>query len=161
MLINEKHSVVLLHGVAGDAFFGILKKQKAKHVVVLEGRPMLDGAKVLCRKLLKAKIEPTLISDNMAGFLFYKDFVKEIWVAYQKKDDQGALCSIGALILGVLGKKHNVPVYLTPAAGKTKTTGSPNDILKFEGKQIAAKGVKTYVPLVEYLPKKYITKICQ
>lgn len=159
MLINKKRSVTLLHGIANDTLFGLLKKRKAKHVFVLEGRPKLEGAKVLCRKLLKKKITPTLISDNMAGFLFYKDFVKEVWVAYQSVDSQGALCSIGALILGVLGKKHNVPVYLTPAAGKTKTMGSPNDILKFEGKQIAAKGVKTYVPLVENLPKKYITEI--
>src|SRR3989344_4378522 len=127
MLINEKRSVTLLLGVASDALFGILKKRKAKHVIVLEGRPKLEGAKILCRKLLKHKITPTLISDNMAGVFFYKDFVKEIWIAYYKTDNDGAICPIGAMILGVLGKKHVIPVYLVPAAGKTKTKGSPND----------------------------------
>ncbi len=159
MLIDEKRSVVLLQGVAKDSFFGLLKKCKAKNIVVLEGRPRLDGAKILCRKLLKNKITPILISDNMAGFLFYKDLVREIWIAYQSIDKAGATCNIGALILGVLGKQHKVPVYLYPSMRKSKPMAAPNEISKFNGKLIAPKGIKGYVPLIEKLPKKYITRV--
>ena len=159
MLIDEKRSAVLIQGVFKDTFFGLLKKCKAKNIVVLEGRPRLDGAKIVCRKLLKSKITPTLISDNMAGFLFYKDLVKEIWIAYQSENQTEAVCDIGALILGVLGKQHNVPVYLYPAARKTKGVAASKDILTFNGQRVAPKGAKGYVPLIEKLPKKYITEI--
>lgn len=159
MLIDEKRSVVLIHGIFNDTFFGLLKKCKAKNIVVLEGRPKLDGAKIICRKLLKNKITPTLISDNMAGFLFYKDLVREIWIGCQSIGKNGAICDIGSLVLGVLGKQHKVPVYLYPSARKSKFVAAPKDILKFNGKMVAPKGTKGYVPLIETLPNKYITRI--
>ena len=108
----KKKSVIVLQGVFKDTMFDLLKKRKIKNVFVLEGRPGLEAAKQSCKELLKRNIKPTLITDNMAGFLFYKKLVKEVWLSYQAKDKKGALCQIGGLILGVLGRKHNIPVYL-------------------------------------------------
>ena len=155
----EQGSIILLHGVFDPIFFRSLKKDAGKHVVTLEGRPGLEAARKSQVELAKRKIIPTLISDNMAGFLLYKGLVKEVWLAYQSYDGNGALCQIGGLILGVLGKKHNVPVYIYPNDGRRKLMGKTADISFFNGVRVAPRGVSGYVPLAEWVPVKYITKV--
>jgi len=154
-----KKSVTIIRGSPANGFLEILANRKPKAVFVLEGRPKLEETRVLCRKLLKEKITPTVISDNMAGFLFYKNLVKEVWVMYQGLNHKDAFADVGGLILSVLGKKHGIPIYLFPSGKKIKSMGRGEEILHFNGKRVAAKGVKGYVPLIERLPKKYITKV--
>src|SRR3990167_6147313 len=79
----KKNSVVLLQGVFKTSVFDLLKQKKVEEVFVLEGRPGLESARQSCRELLKRKIRPTLVTDNMAGFLFYKNLVKEVWLSCQ------------------------------------------------------------------------------
>ena len=158
-LNDKKHSIVLLQGVFADTFFQQFKKNNSPEFFVIEGRPNLEAASANARNLLQKKIIPTVISDNMAGFLFLKDLVKEVWIAHQAADCDGALCDIGALVLGVLGKHHHVPVYLFPSGRKTNFMGKEKDLTRFKNKTIAPKGIRAYVPLVEWLPAKYITKI--
>jgi len=159
MSAKQESPKVLVHGVGNKAFIEDLKKKRVKGVFVMEGRPHLFGAKILCRALLKEEITPTLISDNMAGFLFYKNLVKEVWVGYQSVNGEKALCEVGSLLLGVLGKKHQITVNLFPLAKKRKELGKTEDITCFNSKRIAPVGVKGYVPLLENLSKKYITGI--
>ena len=159
MLTEKKNSIILLNGVFKDSFFEILKKKKVKKVFVLEGRPYLDGAKQMCSKLVKHKIQPVLIADNMAGFLFYKDLVKEVWVSYQEVSRKNVLCKIGGLILSVMAKRHKVPVSVFPSGKKKKYIANPKEIFLFNGKRIAAKGIDGFVPLLEDIPRKYITEI--
>jgi len=159
MLAKNKKSIILLHGVFQDAFFNLLKEQKSKKVYVLEGRPYLDGAKALCAALIKNKIQPVLIADNMAGFLFYKELVKEVWISYQETGEQNILAKAGGLILSVLAKKHQVEVKAFPSAKRKKYIGNPKDIFSFEGKRVAAKGVYGFVPLLEDVPKTYLSEI--
>jgi methylthioribose-1-phosphate isomerase len=155
----RQQKYVLLHGVFGSQLFDWLSDKGIKEVYFMEGRPGLEAAKQSSRELLKRKIQPTLIADNMAGFLFYKNFVKEVWVSYQSADREGALCQIGGLILGVLGKRHNVPVYAYPNGSKVKLFGSSKEIAFFNGVKVAPRGVPGYVPLAEWVPSKYITKV--
>ena len=158
MLTRTKKSIVLLQGNPREKLLGLLKKRGTREIFVLEGRPELNNQRF--KKILKNKITRILISDNMAGFLFYKNLIKEIWIGYHTVMKDGALCNIGASILGVLGKKHKVSVNLFPSNGaKPKVSTAPERIFYFEGKRIAPKGIKGYVPLVEWLPKKYITKV--
>ena len=158
MSINKKN-IVLLQGVFNASIFDLLKKRKIKEVFILEGRPSLEAAKQSSRELLKRKIKATLIADNMAGFLFYKKLVKEVWLSYQTADKKGALCHIGGLILGVLGRKHKVPVNIFPNKAKLQLLGRAKDIAYFNGVKVAPSGIKGYVPLAEWVPSKYITKI--
>ena len=154
----KKKNIVLLQGVFKASIFDLLKKRKVKEVFILEGRPGLEAAKQSSRELLKRKIKPTLIADNMAGFLFYKNLVREVWISYQSKDQKGALCHIGGLILGVLGKKHKIPVNIYPNQKKLQLLGRARDIAYFNGVKVAPSGTKGYVPLAEWVPSKYITK---
>ena len=159
MMSVKRKSAIVLQGVFDASIFDALKRRKIKEAFVLEGRPGLEAAKQSSRELLKRKIRPTLIADNMAGFLFYKNLVREVWVSCQYADRKGALCQIGGLILGVLGKKHNVPVYAYPNGSKVKLLGSSRELAFFNGVKVAPRGVPGYVPLAEWVPSKYITKV--
>ena len=155
----KSRSVILLQGVFEESLFDQLQKRNLKNIFVMEGRPSLNAAKLSCRELQKRKILPTLISDNMAGFLFYYKLVKEVWLSYQSYDGNGAICQIGGLILGVLGKRHKVPVYIYPSDGRRKLMGKTTDISFFNGVRVAPRGIPGYVPLAEWVPAKYISKV--
>ena len=159
ILDEFKESIVLLQGDFNPNYFDELKSQQTKEVFVMEGRPSLETAQYTCKELLKRKIKPTLIADNMAGFLFYKKLVKEVWLSYQTHDDEGALCQIGGLILGVLGKRHDVPVNLFPSGKMMNLIGNQKEIFYFKGVKVAPSNIKGYVPLAEWVPQKYITEM--
>lgn len=159
VLKDMEGSVILVQGVFEPAVFDLLPKGNGSEIFVMEGRPSLESANTTCRELLRRKIRPTLIADNMAGFLFYKNLVREVWLSYQTADDQGALCQIGGLILGVLGKRHHVPVKLYPSSEESKLMGRQKDIFYFQGVKVAPANIKGYVPLMEWLPREYITEI--
>ena len=150
---------MILHGIFDSKFFDHLKEKKPKKVFVLEGRPSLESSRHCCRELLKRNIQPTLIADNMAGFLFNKGLIHEVGTTYQDVKNQDALCQIGSLILAVLGKKHRVPVYCYPSLVKQKLEGTLKDICYFNNVRVAPGGIKGYVPFLEWVPQKYITKI--
>ena len=161
ILDEFKESIVLLQGIFQPADLDRLKDRKEREVFVMEGRPSLEAAQFTCSELLKRKIKPTLIADNMAGFLFYKDLVKEVWLSYQTQDKEGALCPIGGLILGVLGKRHKVPVHLYPSGRALNLIGNQKEIFYFKGVKIAPNRIKGYVPLAEWVPQKYISEITE
>ena len=156
---SAKERAVVVQGVVSELLFDLLKAKKVKEVVVLEGRPSLEAARANCRALMKRKIKPVLIADNMAGFLFFKNRVKEVWLAYYRVDKKGALCDIGASILGVLAKQHQLPINLFPAAKKPKSVGKEKDLFSFNGERVAPSNIKGYVPLTERLAGKYITHV--
>ena len=149
-------SIVLFQGVFSAESLKKLKLAKNAHAFIGEGRPSLEAGRKTSAILLGKRITPTLISDNMAGFLFFKGLVKQVNIACQYADETGALCDTGALILAVLAKTHQVPVKLLAAERKKRFLGDPESISSFEGKRIAPKGTRGYVPLVEWVPEKYI-----
>ena len=159
MSSKTKRTYVLLHGVPESSLLDKLKARKLTACVIPEGRPDLQAAQSNSREMLKREMTPLLIADNMAGFMFYRDMIKEVWLAYQVGDDHGALCDIGALICAVLGKKHRVPVYGYPSAQKRRFIGKPKEIFSFCQKRIAPRGIKGYVPLLEWVPGTYIKRI--
>ena len=159
MLIKKPRANILLHGIFENSFSKLLKERKAKEVFVLESRPNLVGAKKLCPQLLKNKITPVLIADNMAGFLFFKGYLREVWISYQDSTEENLICPIGSLVLGILAKKHGVAVKAFPMLKKEKAQGGEKSIFCFNGKQTAAKNIKGFVPLVENVDKKYISEI--
>lgn len=144
----KANSIIVLQGVFDSKSLEKLSIAKTSSVFVMEGRPTFQAAQETCKVLIKRGIKPTVISDNMAGFLFFKGWVKQAVLACQTADSSGALCDTGALILAVLSKKHKVSIKLLKAQHKTRFLGDP--------KSIAPKGVSGYVPLVEWVPAKYI-----
>ncbi|MBF0504966.1 MAG: hypothetical protein HQL14_07685 [Candidatus Omnitrophica bacterium] len=151
-------SIYLLQGILSEAALKKIRFAKGCHVFVSEGRPTLEAGHTVTRVLLKCGIIPTVISDNMAGFLFFKGLVKEVVLACHHADNKGALCDIGALILAVLAHKHKIPLKLLPARHRIRFLGDPKAVLSFEGKRIAPQGAQGYVPLVEWVGSKYLKR---
>jgi methylthioribose-1-phosphate isomerase len=149
-------SIYLFHGILSAESLKKVKLTKYGHAFICEGRPSLEAGRKTSGALLKKGIIPTVISDNMAGFLFFKGLVNEVIIACQYADKKGALCDMGALILAVLAKKHKIPVKLLIAEHRTRFLGDPKSILSFEGKRIAPECTHGYVPLVEWVPVKYL-----
>jgi len=56
-------------------------------------------------------------------------------------------------------QKHKIPVNLFPYGQELDLIGNPQEITCFKGVQIAPKGIDGYVPLAEWIPAKYITKV--
>ncbi len=150
---------IVLQGIFDSATYDYLKEKKVKEVFVLEGRPNLEPGRISSRELLKRNIKPIIIADNMSGFLFYKDLVKEVWISCEIVNKYGALCYVGATILGVLGKKHRIKVNLFFNERKLKLIGNYRDVKYFLGKRVAPEGVKGYVPMAEWMLKSYFDEI--
>jgi methylthioribose-1-phosphate isomerase len=154
----EKDGILLL-GIFKKTFFDQLNEGGGKKIYVMEGRPSFEAGKVTSRELIKRGIKPTLIADNMAGFLFYKKLIKEAWVSYQTSDEHEALCQIGGSILAVLGKKHNIPVRLYPSGKKSMFMGKSAELLHINKQKVVKQKLKTYTPLLEEVDRKYFEKI--
>lgn len=153
---TELHKVILIHGVFPSNFFDRLKKN-GKNVVVLEGRPSLKASKNACAQLQRIGLTPTVVADNMAGYLFSKGLVSQVWLASQASDKNGAVCPVGSLILAVLAKKHRVSVFTFSSGEKSRPLGKPGDLQKFNGQNIVCGKVKAFVPLIEWVDAKYLS----
>ncbi|MCB9771271.1 MAG: hypothetical protein H6754_01780 [Candidatus Omnitrophica bacterium] len=156
---TEIKNVTLIYGAFKEDFFTALKKCQVKDIVVLEGRPTLESSRHAVLNLKKIGIIPTIIADNMAGYLFSKGLVKETWLASQAEDKAGAMCEIGALILAVLAKNHQIPVFTYAAEKKRKPLGKPADLQKFNGQSVVTGKIKAFVPLIEWVPAKYLRSL--
>jgi len=151
-------SICLFQGVLSAESLKKIKLDSNDHAFVLEGRPGLEAGRKTSGMLLKKGITPTVITDNMAGFLFFKGLVRQVFLACHHADQKGALCDMGALILAVLAKEHKISLKLLAAEHRTRFLGDPQAILSFEGQRIAPKDTRGYVPLVEWVPAKYLKK---
>lgn len=156
MQAYKAKSICLFQGVLSAESLKKVKLVQKDHAFICEGRPSLEAGRKTSGILLKKGIIPTVISDNMPGFLFFKGLVKQVFIACQYADNKGALCDMGALILAVLAKKHKIPLSLLVADHRSRFLGDPQAILSFEGQRIAPKGTHGYVPLVEWVPVKYL-----
>ncbi len=150
-----RRSIVLLHGCFDKTFFTSLKERKAEKYFITEGRPSLRAAQSNCSQLNKIGVTPTLICDSMAGFLFAKDLVKEVWIAYAYEDAEELTVAIGGSVLCGLAARHQVPVYAYSSGEKIKLFADGKELLNFKGTRVAPKGVKAYVPLLEPVLKRY------
>ncbi len=159
MKMPKEKSVVLTHGMFKESFFERLVEKDVGQVFVLESRPNFECSKSSVINLFKREIKPVMISDNMAGFLFYKNLVKEVWITYQKEESNNLLCPIGSLILAILAKKHKVIIHACPSDHAVAAEGAQKEIFYFNNARVAPEGIKGYVPLREEVPKKYISEV--
>lgn len=150
---------ILIYGVPDKRFYGCLKEKKIKEIFVCELRPNLEGAKLVTEELLKNKIKPILISDNMLGFCVSKNLVGEIALFYDKIVSNKVICRTGSLIAVLLAKKHLVPISCWPAKKGIKKSVHKKDLIYFLDRTIAPKGVKTYSNLEEEIPLGCLNRI--
>lgn len=153
-----KKRTILIHGVPNREFYDklILRKDVGK-IYVTEFRPALLGAKLVCKELLKRKLTPILVCDNMVGFCLEKRIINEVNIFFKSQAKDGAFCFVGSLIYAICAKNNRVKVFLHKAEA-IKKAFKPNEVLEFCGKRVAVTGVQGYVPLWEKVPLELIKK---
>ncbi len=160
------------YGTAEGVMRAAVEEGKQIHVYVDETRPVLQGARLTAWELMEEKIPCTLITDNMAGSLMYRDMVDVAVVGADRIAKNGDVANkIGTYSLAVLCKEHGIPFYVAaPFSTIDFTTPSgvdipieerdPREVTHVLGKtQIAPDGVNVLNPAFDVTPARYITAI--
>lgn len=175
-----KNSKIMTHCNAGPlatggigTALGIIYKAKLKikMVYVRETRPRLQGARLTTLELSRWKIPCTLITDSMTAFIMKKNRINAVIVGADRIAANGDTANkIGTYSLAVSAKYHKVPFYIA-APYSTIDFNSKNgdkivieerdteEVLKINGKNIAAAGTKAVNPAFDVTPSSLIAAI--
>lgn len=144
MQISEK--LPLIFGVPDSGFFEDFREKKA---FVAELRPGLEGMQAVSKGLLKKKITPVVICDNMMAFCMRQGLVSGVHIFYKNLNKDNAVCRAGSLIAALCAKEHNIPVHIHKAAA---TKVKISDLTRIGGRRVTNADIKTYVPVFEDVP---------
>jgi translation initiation factor 2B subunit (eIF-2B alpha/beta/delta family) len=142
----------LIFGVPGKKFFESFSGDQA---FVAELRPGLEGMKQTSAALLRKGVRPVVICDNMMAFCMERGLVARVHIFYQSISGKAAVCRTGSLIAALCAAFHGIPVEAHRGSPLKKAPS----LLKISGESVTSGRIKTYVPLVEEVPLKYITEI--
>jgi methylthioribose-1-phosphate isomerase len=171
-------------GTALSVLYEAKKRGKKFRVFVDETRPLLQGARLTAWELKRAKIDTTVICDNMAGALMSQGKIDMVITGADRIAANGdAANKTGTYGLSVLAKAHKIPFYIAAPSStfdlKTKTGkdipieqrsadevrflwhGLParENTAKMAVLQIVPDGVKIYNPAFDITPAENITAI--
>lgn len=126
----------LATGGVGTAL-GIISKAyqlgKKIHVYASETRPVLQGARLTAWELHQMGVPYTLITDNMAGYLFSKKQIDLVIVGADRIVANGDFANkIGTYALAVLASYHNVPFYVAAPISTFDLTLAKGDEIPVE-----------------------------
>ncbi len=159
------------YGTALGVFYSAQKKRKKFKVYACETRPLLQGARLTAWELLRAKIDTTLICDNMAATLMKQGKIDAIFTGADRIAANGDTANkIGTYMLAVLAKHHGIPFYVVaPESTFDLSIGSGeqipieersrDEVLGFGGRPTAPRQVKVYNPAFDVTDHRLITAI--
>ena len=140
-------------------------------VYVDETRPRQQGARLTVWELLHDGIVPTLITDNMAGYLMSQGKVDNVVVGADRIALNGdAANKIGTYSLAVLAHAHGIPFYIAAPISTIDPqimSGAEipieerdsDEVLIISGQNISSAGVKVLNPAFDVTPARLITGI--
>lgn len=159
------------YGTALGVMYSAKEKNKRFQVYACETRPLLQGARLTAWELLRAKIDTTLICDNMAATLMRQKKIDIIFTGADRIAVNGDTANkIGTYSLAVLAKYHKIPFYvvapfstfdLNIASGvqiPIEERGRA-EVCGFGSVQTAPSKVKVYNPAFDVTDHKLITGI--
>lgn len=165
---------ILTHCFPGCALYYMLsearKQGKDVQVYATETRPYLQGARLTCLTLKEAGYTPTLITDNMVGYVMWKGLVNKVFLAADRIALDGSIANkIGTYTIAVLAARHKMPFYVLGYEGpdpKTRTwkdmrieERNPKEVLQCMEVRTAPEGVQAYYPAFDITPPQLITAI--
>jgi len=158
-------------GTALSVLYEAKKRGKKFRVFVDETRPLLQGARLTAWELKRAKIDTTVICDNMAAALMRDGKIDMVITGADRIAGNGdAANKTGTYGLSVLAKTHHIPFYIAAPSStfdlKTKTgkdipieQRSADEIRFYNDKQITPDDVDIYNPAFDVTPAENITAI--
>jgi methylthioribose-1-phosphate isomerase len=113
-------------GTALSVLYEAKKRGKKFRVYADETRPLLQGARLTAWELKRAKIDTTVICDNMAAALMRDGKIDMVITGADRIASNGdAANKTGTYGLSVLAKSHGIPFYIAAPSStfdlKTKT----------------------------------------
>ncbi|MBX9567487.1 MAG: S-methyl-5-thioribose-1-phosphate isomerase [Candidatus Obscuribacterales bacterium] len=136
-----------------------------------ETRPRQQGARLTVWELLHDGIVPTLITDNMAGYLMSQGKVDAVIVGADRIALNGdAANKIGTYSLAVLAQAHGIPFYIAAPISTIDpqiVNGAQipieerdgDEVLVISGQSISTDGVKVLNPAFDVTPARLISGI--
>ncbi len=159
------------YGTALAVLFTAHETGKTFHVYVDETRPLLQGARLTAWELQQARIDATLVCDNMAGHLMQAGQVDLVITGADRIAANGdAANKIGTYSLAVLAHAHNLPFYIA-APSSTFDLNIPDgsaipieqrdadEITAPAGWPAAPEGINVYNPAFDVTPALLIAGI--
>ncbi len=159
------------YGTALGVFYTAKKAGKKFKVYACETRPLLQGARLTAWELLRAKIDTTLICDNMAATLMKQGKIDAVFAGADRIAANGDTANkIGTYMLAVLARHHNVPFYIVAPESTFDLSirsgrqipieeRGREEVLGFGGCPTAPGKVKVYNPAFDVTPHQLITAI--
>ncbi len=159
------------YGTALGVIRGAIEQGKKIAVYADETRPFLQGSRLTAWELSKDKIDVTLITDNMAGYMMKKGLIGAVVVGADRIAANGDVANkIGTYSVAVLAKEHGIPFYVAAPLStidmKIKDGSqipieerSGTEVTHMKGKRIAPAGIKVKNPAFDVTPSKLVTAI--
>ncbi len=180
-LVGEKASI-LTHCNAGalatcgwGTALGVIRAAHLRGcqltVFVDETRPRQQGSRLTAWELLVDGIEPTLITDTMAGYLMSQRKVDLIVTGADRIAVNGDTANkIGTYTLAVLAQAHSIPMYIAAPLSTIDPALRTGEAIPIEqrdasevtiinGKKICPPGIKVLNPAFDVTPNRLITAI--
>lgn len=157
------------YGTALSVIFHAHENGNNVHVWVDETRPLLQGSRLTSWELMNADIPMKLITDSTAGSLIRLGKVDMVVVGTDRVAANGDTANkIGTYPLAVIAHENDIPFYVAvPLSTIDMKVENGDDIpieeregeeiIHFNGSQVAPKKVQTYNPAFDITPHKYIT----
>ncbi|HHY40773.1 MAG TPA: S-methyl-5-thioribose-1-phosphate isomerase [Syntrophaceticus sp.] len=144
---------------------------KEVEVYVSETRPVLQGARLTAWELQQAEIPYTLITDNMAGYLFRQNKVDLVLLGADRIAANGDFANkIGTYNLAVLASFHNCPFYVAAPSSTIDLdigTGEeipiemrdPQEVRMIGGQLVTIEGCPVLNPSFDVTPHQLVSAI--
>jgi methylthioribose-1-phosphate isomerase len=159
------------YGTALGVIRGAIEAGKRVTVLADETRPFLQGSRLTAWELLKDGIDTTVITDNMAGALMFKEQIDLVVVGADRIAANGDTANkIGTYTVAVLAKENGIPFYVA-APWSTIDLATPDgnhipieerhrkEVTHVGGNRIAPEGAGIRNPAFDVTPHRYVTAI--
>ncbi|MBM3249601.1 MAG: S-methyl-5-thioribose-1-phosphate isomerase [Candidatus Omnitrophica bacterium] len=134
---------------------------------VTETRPYLQGTRLTAWELNRAKINNTIIADNMVAQVMFERKIKKVIVGADNLAQNGDIANkIGTYQIALLARDFNIPFFVLCPPPSGAETGydieievrPPKELLEFRGRSLAPTGAKAYYPAFDITPHELITR---
>ncbi|MDO8426014.1 MAG: S-methyl-5-thioribose-1-phosphate isomerase [Deltaproteobacteria bacterium] len=159
------------YGTALGVIRGAIEAGKKIKVFADETRPFLQGSRLTAWELKKDKIDVTLITDSMAGYMMKKGLIDAVVVGADRIAANGDVANkIGTYSVALLAREHKIPFYVAAPLSTIDLKIKHGDNIPIEerdssevthirGKRIAPQGVKVRNPAFDVTPNPLVTAI--
>lgn len=159
------------YGTALGVIRGAVEDGKKIKVFADETRPFLQGARLTAWELKKDRIDVTLITDNMAGYIMKKGLIDAVVVGADRIAANGDVANkIGTYSVALLAKEHKIPFYVAAPLSTIDLNIKHGDDIPIEerdakevthmhGRRVAPEGIKVRNPAFDVTPNRLVSGI--